>query len=173
MNQSALELQPANTVYTDEHGPYCLIPLTLGQFAKVDPGDYKWLSQWKWRAHRNPKCRTFYATRTSRSISMHREIKKPPAHKVVDHEDGDGLNNRRYNLRIATRGQNQFNSRKPVTNKSGFKGVSWYKRRQIWIATISLQDKTTHLGYFDTPEAAHEAYKKAAREMHGEFANFG
>lgn len=93
--------------------------------------------------------------------------------KSLDHIDGDSLNNRIENLRPCNNSQNQHNRRKQRNNTSGFKGVSWNKKDQRWAAFIVLQSKKHHLGYFSSAEEAHEEYKLAAAQMHGEFANFG
>ena len=91
----------------------------------------------------------------------------------IDHIDGNGLNNDIENLRAATRSQNGRNRGAPKHNTSGFKGVSWHKKSNKWRAVIKFGGKQRHLGYLDTPEAAHEAYKAAATKLHKEFANFG
>lgn len=92
---------------------------------------------------------------------------------IVDHANGIGLDNRRDNLRLATSSQNNANSGLKSTNTSGFKGVSWYARDSKWQAHIRINKKPTHLGYFPTPEAAHEAYVTAAKKHFGDFANDG
>ena len=89
----------------------------------------------------------------------------------LDHRDGDGLYNGISNLRPATNSQNIANSRLRKDNLAGFKGVSSAGRR--YRARLRHQGKSRHLGCFDTPEEAHAAYMKAAREMFGEFANPG
>lgn len=85
-----------------------------------------------------------------------------------DHKDGNGLNNQRRNLRVATRTENHHNRTKYKTNTSGFKGVSAKSNR--WMAKINIGGKAKHLGYFDTPELAAAAYAKAAKKHHKEFA---
>jgi hypothetical protein len=90
----------------------------------------------------------------------------------IDHRDKNGLNNCFLNLREATTSQNGTNKGKPSTNKSGAKGAHFHKGAQRWRAQIACLGKRRHLGYFDTPEAAHERYRQAARELHGEFARF-
>ena len=88
----------------------------------------------------------------------------------VDHKDMNPTNNAWSNLRSASRTSNQANTRSRATNKSGFKGVSWHKRTQKFVAQISYQNKKTHLGLFDNPQDAHNAYVAAARNLFGEFA---
>ena len=90
----------------------------------------------------------------------------------LDHINTDKLNNRRSNLRVCTRQQNNCNTNKQSNNTSGFKGVSFFKRDQKFVAQIGINGKKRHLGYFATPEAAHEAYSQAALQHHGEFARF-
>jgi hypothetical protein len=89
-----------------------------------------------------------------------------PSHLIVDHKDGNSLNNTLRNLRLATLTQNQANRKVQTTNKSGVKGVSWCSRSSKWKAYISRQ----HLGYFDSLEEAKRAYERAAELLHGEFA---
>lgn len=91
--------------------------------------------------------------------------------KGIDHKDGDKLNNRIENLRAATHFQNMANVGTPITNKSGFKGVCWHKREGKWRAQINANNKKIHLGSFDNPQDASDAYKKAALIHHKEFAN--
>ena len=88
----------------------------------------------------------------------------------IDHRDGDGLNNRIANLRLATMSQNLANTGSRKSNKSGFKGVSWDKRKGKWKAEITKDGKSSFLGYFDLPAEGHAAYIAAAKRLHGEFA---
>ncbi len=90
----------------------------------------------------------------------------------VDHIDGDKLNNKINNLRAASTRQNQWNSKKPITNTSGYKGAFWHINKKKWISAIKVNKKLIHLGTYKTAEEAHEAYKAAALELHGEFARF-
>jgi hypothetical protein len=87
------------------------IKLTQGQFAKVDDEDYDWLNQWKWCAQYNPKTKSYYAVRSVKEgvKIMSRVIMGEPKGKLVDHEDHDTLNNKKNNLRVATRSQNGMN----------------------------------------------------------------
>ena len=88
---------------------------------------------------------------------------------TIDHRDGNSLNNRWSNLRLATLSQNNANRRRPRHNTSGFKGVSFDRQNGKWSATICREGHKTYLGRFETPQAAHKAYVKAARKLFGEF----
>jgi len=150
------------------------IPLTQGKFAIVDKCDYAWLNKHKWYYTQG------YALRHSKRINgrqktiyMHRAILERQGFKDfvhTDHVNGDGLDNRRNNLRPATVSQNQHNQKKSENNTSGFKGVSRHKRDQKWQATIQINGKRRHLGYFDDLKKAAKAYNKAAKKYHKEFA---
>ena len=147
------------------------IPLTRGKYAIVDAADYEWLSQHKWLANGDEK-RGFYAgRRVGRKLQlMHRLIMNAPPGTVVDHIDGNGLNNRRCNLRICTQKQNSRNSAPSRHSSSRFKGVYYCKRTRKWIATIGYNGRTIHLGSFDDEIEAARAYDRKARELFGEFA---
>jgi len=89
----------------------------------------------------------------------------------VDHKNGVRDDNRIDNLRAATKSQNQHNRKQWSRPKSSkFKGVSWHKASQKWLANIQHENKRIHLGLFDTEIAAHHAYVDAANRPHGEFA---
>ncbi len=92
-----------------------------------------------------------------------------PGDKQVDHRDGDRLNNRITNLRLASREDNARNCR-VSRNTSGAHGVWWNKETQKWRAGINDNGRTRHLGYFHKIEDAAAAYRAAADELHGEFA---
>ena len=88
----------------------------------------------------------------------------------IDHDSRNPLDNRRRNLRVATRAQNRINSGPNVNNTSGFKGVSWNKSKQRWGAQIMVAGHTHYLGYFDTKIEAAKAYNNSALQYFGEFA---
>ena len=88
----------------------------------------------------------------------------------IEHADGSHAQDRLSNLRIVSSSQNIMNQRINRNNTSGYKGVSWHKRNGKWKAEIMSQGRRKCLGYFTTPEAAALAYDKAAKELHGEFA---
>src|SRR5690242_17796567 len=100
---------------------------------------------------------------------MHRVIMNASADIHVDRINGDGLDNRRENLRLCTRDENMMNRRKNSNNSSGYKGVDRNKGK--WRAYIQVDKKWIHLGYFSTAEQAAHAYDNAAKKYFGEFAN--
>ncbi|MDT9719147.1 HNH endonuclease [Paenibacillus sp. ClWae2A] len=107
----------------------------------------------------------------SKSVQLHRWILDPPSDMCVDHINHDTLDNRRSNLRIATKAQNSQNREgAPDDNTSGLKGVSWHKRDKRWRAFIGINRKYKHLGYFNSKEEAAAAYNRAASFYFGEFA---
>jgi hypothetical protein len=91
----------------------------------------------------------------------------------VDHRDGVRSNNAFRNLRPATMSQNIANSRRPLHNTSGFKGVGWDKKARKWRATIEVRGRRIYLGLFETLEAAAASYHAAAIQHFGEFARAG
>jgi hypothetical protein len=87
----------------------------------------------------------------------------------IDHINCNRSDNRLINLREATNQENQRNKKLRSDNKSGYIGVSWFNRDSKWKADIRIDGKTKHLGYYDTPEEASDAYKKVAKICFGEF----
>ena len=154
-------------------GDLAFVELNRGLEAVIDAADVPLVSGFTWYAHKNRN--VVYVVRADRSgpkqrtVSMHRTIAGEPAGLDVDHIDGDGLNNRRSNLRLATKSQNTQNQRINRRNTSGFKGVSFHKSSGTWRAAIRMNRKRKHLGCFRTPEAAHAAYSAASAEYHGQF----
>lgn len=89
---------------------------------------------------------------------------------LCDHRNGRRDDNRKKNIRSATFTHNSQNSRKPSTNKSGYKGVSFCKIMNLWTANINHNRKRRNLGYFSSPKKAHTAYCEAANRLHRDFA---
>ena len=151
------------------------IKLTREKYALVDDEDYEWLNQWKWYANKGGN--TYYAVRNMRCkngkrtiVTMHREILKPKKELVCDHINGNGLDNRRENLRICTQAENLYNRQPQKNTLSGFKGVHWHNRDKLWQARITCNHKRINLGFFKRQVDAARAYNKAALLYHGTFA---
>jgi len=104
-----------------------------------------------------------------KNILLHRFIVSCPAGMQVDHINGNVLDNRRSNLRICDHAENMRNRRISKNNTSGYKGVSWEKKKRKWGASIKVNRKTIHLGWFNDLEKAYEAYVAASQKYHGEF----
>lgn len=138
----------------------------------VDPEDAWLLDKYTWCTVSNKRGGLSVQTSVSgTTLILARLILKPPPGRLVDHIDRNGLNNSRGNLRIATNTQNQWNSTK-VLGRSGLRGVSYRSSRQRWRAMIRVDGFRIELGLYRTPEEAHEAYKKASIEYHGEFSPY-
>jgi len=151
-----------------------VILLTQGMQTVVDDEDYEWLSQYKWCAeeHKNNvwyAVHTFYGDGYEVKVLMHRLIMHEPT-SGVDHQDLNGLNNQRSNLRLATQPQNMHNTSAPRNNTSGYKGVSFHKASGKWRADICVEGKRIALGLFPSPEEAADAYDRVAVANFGEFA---
>jgi len=136
------------------------IPLTQGRTAIVDARDFELVRSRVWRLHKS--IGTFYAY--SGRVSLHSLIL---GRKHVDHRDGNGLNNRRINLRPATKSQNGANSR-ARHNLTGFRGVCRFP--YSWHAQITVHGEHRYLGAYATKEGAARAYDRAAIAAFGEFA---
>lgn len=151
------------------------IPLANGKGSTIVDADYT-PSTLKWNILR--RSRTQYAQRKvgKRTIRLHREIMETilgrplEPDEQVDHINGFGLDNRRQNLRLATKAENGRNSRLRANNASGYKGVHWHKARQKWEAQIQVNRRTLFLGYYADPIDAARAYDAAARSHFGDFA---
>lgn len=152
------------------------IPLTRGQVAIVDEGDYDYLMQWKWHACWGPVLKAFYAARMYQvdrqrvHVQMHRLLLglEKGDKRVVDHKNHNTLDNRRSNLRICTQAQNLCNMRMRPTNTSGYTGVSWTKNNK-WQVSFKFNKKNYLFGQFDSLEAAAAVYKARSYEIRGEF----
>lgn len=153
-----------------------LIPLSQGLFAKVDDADYDAVMQFKWYARKNG--RGIYAARRIVKANgktavqyMHQFL--IPGVPRVDHRDGNGLNNQRYNLRPATHQQNMQGFRQPKTGTtSKFRGVCWHKQHGKWQAQIKVDGRTKFLGHFTIEEDAARARDKATLKYYGPDAHF-
>jgi hypothetical protein len=145
------------------------IRLLRGQVTLVDDEDYEALQGYRWR------CSTHgYAVRSEnvdgyeRVVTMHRQILDAPRGLVVDHIDGNRLNNTRANLRLATQQQNLRNRGVFRNNQVKIKGVT--AQHGKWHARLQFDRQLLHLGFYDDPQLAALAYDAAARLLFGPFA---
>ncbi len=146
------------------------IELTQGFTTLVDDEDYERVSNHSWCILKLKCC--YAQTRINKkTITLHRFLLNLTDSKIkVDHIDGDGLNNQKSNLRIATTQQNNFNRKGESSNISGYKGVVFRSKQKRWLAQIRVNKQYFYLGTYDSKEDAAKAYNKAAIKYHGEFA---
>lgn len=151
-----------------EQGTVRIIKLTQGKVALVDDADYEKVSPYKWWV--------FHATATlwyarawinGKRVYMHRLLLSPPSGLVTDHINGDGLDNRRSNLRAVTQRKNKQNRGACRNSTSHFRGVSWSKWAKKWVAQIKVDGVSHNLGGYDDEEEAVAAYDAGAKRLLG------
>lgn len=146
------------------------LPLSQGKVAVIDFEDFEKVRGLKW--HAVSIGRNFYAARNVRvgnkqtTVFLHRVITDCPPDLEVNHIDGDGLNDRRYNLQPCTHQQHALARQRKRKNASSiYRGVSWCKQNKRWQAQIAKNGKHIHIGRFDSEEAAARAYDAKAAEL--------
>ncbi len=153
------------------------LELTQGQVALIDEVDLERVLPLRWFAHHNGDrycviSHTDGVSRIDRALYLHRFILDAPKDMCVDHINANALDNRRCNIRLATKQQNAMNQRRHSNNRSSrFKGVWWEVRRNKWRAYIRAEGKIKHIGLFTEEQDAARAYNLAALRYYGEFAN--
>ena len=151
------------------------LPLSKDRVALVDDEDYEMLSHWKWHLITTKTgeyaCRNIHwpARGYGFKIMLHRAILLPSPDEQIDHINGDGLDNRRCNLRLCTQTENSRNQRK-TRGSSRYKGVCWSANRKRWQVDIKSPERRIFLGYFTDETQAGLAYDQAARDLFGDFA---
>lgn len=148
------------------------IQLTNWGTALVDDAEYEAISRFSWYNEQGYAARMSSRTAGKRVVlRMHWQVIPLPPGFVIDHINGNRLDNRRCNLRIVSRADNNKNR---LANKAGtssqFKGVTWREHAHAWKAYIKINRKQIHLGYFKSEIEAAKAYNEAAQRLFGEFA---
>ena len=150
------------------------IELTQGLTALVDDEDSERVLQYKWYPNRNGNsiyalCNLGTWEGHQKQNSMHKLVFPVPEGMLVDHINRNGLDNRKENLRVATKSQNAMNSDK-TWGYSKYRGVSWCKRKNKWRVAININQKQKHVGYFVDEREAALAYNAVATKLFGGFA---
>ncbi len=140
----------------------------INRVTLVDDEDFVYLCQWNWGFEGRYAYRRDY--RTGAKIYLHKVINKTPLGFMTDHINHDKLDNRKENLRTATRNQNEANKPKKLNCSSKYRGVCWHKQRSKWKAEIKVNQMKKHLGLFENEIEAAKAYDEAAMKAFGDYA---
>ena len=150
------------------------IKLTKGLSTKIDDLDFNRVSKFSWYFSPRMDNKGGYAVSfiKGKTIYLHRFLLKLTGKERVDHKNGNGLDNRRSNLRIGNQSLNLANSKISKINTSGYKGVclNRSRKKKKWQSYIKINYKHYYLGGFNTKEEAAYAYNQAALKYFGEFA---
>lgn len=153
--------------YYEQNG-YMMCRVHSGEAFIIDVEDFEKANKYTWYITQGyPKA---HISKTNKNIPIHNIIIDVPDGYLVDHINRDTLDNRKVNLRICTKQQNSFNSKKIENCSSNFKGVHWNKNRNKWQVSIRFNHKRYHLGYFIDEKEAAKAYNKKAKGLYGEYA---
>ena len=147
-----------------------LVPLTQNNDAIVDTEDLISVSEFRWHVSSQGKLHYARRKKKGKTVYMHREIMNIPNGVQIDHINGNGLDNRKVNLRICNHSQNQQNRAKRGNKSSRFKGVDWNKSTKRWRVRICINRKRIHIGRYHDEVRAAQAYDQKAVELFGEFA---
>lgn len=179
-NSTRCNSHPKNDVFYEND--YAIVNISTPKhpntFTKIDIDDIEKViharninGKFKWLAHDSSNGKFgLYVLGTDRKERLHRTLMNASPLLIVDHINGDTLDNRKSNLRVITRAENNKNMRKHRNNTSGYTGVTL--KDGLWIAVIMINYKKIYLGGFDSKEHANIAYRAAAKvlgfsERHG------
>ena len=143
-----------------------------GKFATIDD-DFLYLTKYRWYLYngRYAARNKYLGNNKTKVVFMHNEILEKPKNMVIDHINGNGLDNRLSNIRVCTQSQNMLNINKHKDNKSGHKGIYFCKNVNKWRAQITIPNiGNKHIGLFNDLEEAIKAYSKAKAKFHKEYA---
>lgn len=147
------------------------ISLSRGRITFVDDEDADYLKQFNWTTQGGGYVvRRVYINGVRKEIYLHREVMNARSGNVVDHINGDVLDNRKSNLRECSQAMNVVNTRITSNNSSGYKGVSWDSRAKKWRSQIFENRKCIFLGNFESKHDAARMYNFWAKDIYGEFA---
>lgn len=149
-----------------------IVETTCGTPFIIDKEDYDSVSKFNWHtSNEGYVLRTVYIEEGKwDKVRLHRFLINPPTGMVVDHINRDILDNRKSNLRVATRMENSWNSGLKSTNKSGYKGVSYREASRKWRAQLYVDGKKMCLGHFTNKHDAARMFNFWAKDLQGEFA---
>lgn len=155
-------------------GDVAAVTLTRGKEVIIDLADLPLVQVARWHAYQSSN--TWYARGRPEpwpkpELQLHTWLMKPPRGFLIDHRDGDGLNCRRGNMRLANKSQNTANRFREQPNATGFRGIRLLPSGR-YQAAVTLMGRRIALGTYATPEEAYQAYCEGARKYHGEFASF-
>ena len=149
------------------------IPLTQEKFTLVDDEDYEEIKKYKWWLVSAGYAGRKIGNRKNRKpLYLHRYILKAPKGTVVDHLNGNKLDNQKSNIRICTQSHNLQNKKITKNSTSKYRGVSWSEYHKKWHSRICFKQKKTHVGYFDNEKIAAAEYDRVALKIYGENAYF-
>jgi hypothetical protein len=175
--EAALGLGKPGAKPLDQSGQVLQIPLTKGHVAIIDAEDAPKVNGLSWYALVSASSEQIYAATRDKRVRgksaillMHRLITDAPVGMMVDHENRNGLDNRKGNLRVCTQSQNMANQKRRSIGSSAYKGVSWSKWMNRWKACVQFNYRIVHIGYFSDEIDAAKAYDSKARELFGEYA---
>lgn len=141
----------------------------------IDDDDYEKISRYSWSIYGagKPYFAAYSHVENGKNIKiiLHRIILGKSNGMIIDHINGNTLDNRKCNLRFCTKTENSRNRKRNL--KSKYKGICFHESTGKWEARIKVNKKSIYLGIYNSPEDAHIAYCKAAKKYHGDFANFG